>query len=61
MPRFATQMEAEAAHQAAMERLSTERMTWEEYAATHLTLVWRKMRHAAKTANRNCPHDTVFM
>jgi hypothetical protein len=35
MPRFATQMEAEAAHQAAMEGLSTERMTWEEYAATH--------------------------
>jgi hypothetical protein len=35
MPRFATQMEAEAAHQAAMEGLSTEHMTWEEYAATH--------------------------
>jgi hypothetical protein len=35
MPRFATQMEAEAAHQAAIEGLSTERMTWEEYAATH--------------------------
>jgi hypothetical protein len=35
MPRFATQMEAEAAHKAAMEGLSTESMTWEEYAATH--------------------------
>jgi hypothetical protein len=35
MPRFATQMEAEAAHKAAMEELSTKRMTWEEYAATH--------------------------
>jgi hypothetical protein len=30
MPRFATQMEAEAAHKAAMEGLSTERVTWEE-------------------------------
>jgi hypothetical protein len=35
MSRFAAQMKADAAHKAAMEGLSTERMTWEEYAATH--------------------------
>jgi hypothetical protein len=35
MPRFATQAEADAAHASAMAGLSSDQMTWEDYAAAH--------------------------
>jgi hypothetical protein len=35
MPRFATQVEADAAHASAMAGLSSDQLTWEEYGAAH--------------------------